>query len=96
MSKNILKRASLEEVISYSKQKESPKIIVLDSITDDKFREIGELISRLKLLFLRVPRNRIAFINNGIYNEKRNCYYPRDVTTRGNMERKKKLWNIEK
>ncbi len=64
MSKNILKRVSLEEVISYSKQKESPKITVLDSITDDEFKEIGELIGRLKLLFLCVPRNRIAFINN--------------------------------
>ncbi len=85
MSKNLLKRVSLEKVIVYSK--ESPKITVMDSITDDKFIEIGELIGRLKLLFLCVPRNRIAFINNGIYNEKRNCYYPRDVTIpRGTAE----------
>ncbi len=87
MSKNPLETVSLEEVISYSKQKESPRTTILDSITDDKFREIGELIGRLKLLFLCVPKNRIAFINNGVYNEKRNCYYPRDVTTpRGTAE----------
>lgn len=64
MENRALETASLQEVISYSKQKESPRITVLDSITDDEFREIGELISRLKLLFLCVPRNRIAFINN--------------------------------
>ena len=63
--KNIpFENISLEEIISYSKQKESPRITVLDSITDDEFREIGELISRLKLLFLCVPSNRLAFINN--------------------------------
>ena len=59
-----LKDVKLKEIISYSKQKGSPRITVLDSITDDEFREIGELISRLKLLFLCVPSNRIAFINN--------------------------------
>lgn len=59
-----LEKVSLEEIIAYSKQKESPRITVLDSITDDEFREIGELIGRLKLLFLCVPTNRIAFINN--------------------------------
>ncbi len=59
-----LEKVSLEEVVNYSKQKESPVIILLDSITDDEFREIGELICRLKLLFLCVPSNRLAFINN--------------------------------
>lgn len=59
-----LKDVKLKEIISYSKQKESPKITVLDSITDDEFKEIGELIGRLKLLFLCVQGNRIAFINN--------------------------------
>lgn len=59
-----LENVSLEEVISYSKQKESPKITILDSIIDDEFKEIGELIGRLKLLFLCVAENRIAFINN--------------------------------
>lgn len=64
MKNRALETASLQEVISYSKQKESPKITILDSITDDEFREIGELIGRLKLLFLCVQGNRIAFINN--------------------------------
>ncbi len=59
-----MEQVSLQEVISYSKQKESPRITVVDSITDDEFKEIGELISRLKLLFLCVPSNRLAFINN--------------------------------
>lgn len=59
-----LKEVKLKEIISYSKQKESPRVTVLDSITDDEFREIGELIGRLKLLFLCVQENRIAFINN--------------------------------
>lgn len=59
-----LKEVKLKEVISYSKQKESPRVTVLDSITDEEFREIGELIGRLKLLFLCVQENRIAFINN--------------------------------
>lgn len=59
-----LKDVKLKEIISYSKEKESPKITVLDSITDDEFKEIGELIGRLKLLFLCVQGNRIAFINN--------------------------------
>ena len=53
-----LENVSLEEVISYSKQKESPRITVLDSIIDDEFKEIGELIGRLKLLFLCVAENR--------------------------------------
>lgn len=64
MENRTLETASLQEVISYSKQKESPRITVLDSITDEEFREIGELIGRLKLLFLCVQENRIAFINN--------------------------------
>lgn len=59
-----LKEVKLKEIISYSKQKESPRVTVLDSITDDEFKEIGELIGRLKLLFLCVAENRIAFINN--------------------------------
>ncbi len=59
-----MEQVSLQEVISYSKKKESPRITVVDSITDDEFKEIGELISRLKLLFLCVPSNRLAFINN--------------------------------
>lgn len=63
--KNVpFEKVSLQEVISYSKQKESPRIIVLDSITDEEMKEIGELIGRLKLLFLCVQGNRIAFINN--------------------------------
>lgn len=64
MENMALEIVSLQEVISYSKKKESPRITVVDSITDDEFREIGELIGRLKLLFLCVPTNRIAFINN--------------------------------
>lgn len=57
-------QVSLQEVISYSKQKDSTRVVVLDSITDDEFIEIGELIGRLKLLFLCVQGNRIVFINN--------------------------------
>ena len=64
MRNKTLEIVSLQELISYSKQKESPRITVLDSITDDEFKEIGELIGRLKLLFLCVAENRIAFINN--------------------------------
>lgn len=59
-----LKEVKLKEIISYSKHKGSPRITVLDSIIDDEFKEIGELIGRLKLLFLCVAENRIAFINN--------------------------------
>lgn len=57
-------QVSLQEIISYSKQKESPRVAVVDSITDEEMQEIGELIGRLKLLFLCVTENRIAFINN--------------------------------
>ena len=59
-----MEQVSLQELISYSKQKESPRIVVVDSITDDEFEEIGELIGRLKLLFICVKGNRLAFINN--------------------------------
>ena len=64
MRNKVLQIVSLHELISYTKQKESPIITLLDSITDDEFKEIGELIGRLKLLFLCVADNRIAFINN--------------------------------
>ena len=64
MENKALENVSLQEVISYSKQKESPRITVVDSITDEEMQEIGELIGRLKLLFLCVAENRIAFINN--------------------------------
>lgn len=57
-------QVSLQEIISYSKQKESPRVVVVDSITDEEMQEIGELIGRLKLLFLCIAENRIAFINN--------------------------------
>lgn len=59
-----MEQVSLQELISYSKQKESPRIVVVDHITDEEMQEIGELIGRLKLLFLCIAENRIAFINN--------------------------------
>lgn len=64
-------QVSLQEIISYSKQKESPTITLLDSITDEEMQEIGELIGRLKLLFLCVAENRIAFINNLLHQEEK-------------------------
>lgn len=57
-------QVSLQEIISYSKQKESPRVAVVDSITDEEMQEIGELIDRLKLLFFAVPNKMIAFIDN--------------------------------
>lgn len=59
-----MEQVSLQEVIAYSKQKESPRIVVVDHITDEEMQEIGELIGRLKLLFICVKGNRLAFINN--------------------------------
>ena len=42
-----LKEVKLKEIISYSKHKGSPRITVLDSITDDEFREIDRKSTRL-------------------------------------------------
>lgn len=57
-------QVSLQEIISYSKQKESPRVVVVDSITDEEMQEIGELIDRLKLLFFAVSNKMVAFIDN--------------------------------
>lgn len=60
-----LKDVSLKEIIRYSKQKESPKITILDKVNKDEFEEIGTISNkRLQLLFLCASEGNIVFIGN--------------------------------
>lgn len=57
-----LKSISIEELISYSKQKESPTITVIDDIRAENFNYIVQMMERLRLLILRIDgTNQIAF-----------------------------------
>lgn len=54
----------LEELISYSKQKESPVISIIDEVTKTEYDYVVEVSKRLRLLFFRIKNsNKIAFIN---------------------------------
>lgn len=56
--------ATLEEVISYSKQKESAVVSIIDDVTKTEYDYVVEVSKRLRLLFFRIKNsNKIAFIN---------------------------------
>lgn len=55
---------TLDEIISYSKQKESPVISIIDEVTETEYDYVVEVSNRLRLLFFRIKNyNKIAFIN---------------------------------
>lgn len=55
---------TLDEIISYSKQKESPVISIIDEVTETEYKYVVEVSKRLRLLFFRIKNcNKIAFIN---------------------------------
>lgn len=56
---------SLEELISYSKQKESPKVTVVDEVLESEYNYVVEVSKRLRLLFFRIQNSSmLAFIDN--------------------------------
>ena len=59
-----LNSVTLDEVISYSKQKEVPRIIIIDDCTKEEADYIETVSERLSLCYLQVKSsNKIAFIN---------------------------------
>ena len=56
--------ATLDELISYSKQKESAIVSIIDDVTETEYKYVVEVSNRLRLLFFRIKNsNKIAFIN---------------------------------
>lgn len=56
--------ATLDELISYSKQKESAVVSIIDDVTETEYKNVLEVSKRLRLLFFRIKNsNKIAFIN---------------------------------
>lgn len=56
--------ATLDELISYSKQKESAVVSIIDDVTKTEYDYVVEVSKRLRLLFFRIKNsNKIAFIN---------------------------------
>lgn len=56
--------ATLDELISYSKQKESAVVTIIDDVTKTEYDYVVEVSKRLRLLFFRIKNsNKIAFIN---------------------------------
>ncbi|MBO5349681.1 MAG: hypothetical protein J6A89_07705 [Clostridia bacterium] len=55
---------TLDELISYSKQKESAVVSIIDDVTETEYKYVVEVSNRLRLLFFRIKKsNKIAFIN---------------------------------
>ncbi len=65
MEKKDFKEVSIEELITYSKQKESPKITIIESITDEEFKYVDLISKRLFIEPIIVKNtNMIAFISD--------------------------------
>lgn len=56
---------TVEELISYSKQKEVPAVTVIDDLTTEQFNYVSIIADRLRLLIILVKNSKkIAIINN--------------------------------
>ncbi len=67
MEKKDLKKVSIEELISYSKQKEVPTVTIIEDVTDEEFKYVDLVSERLKLRVIMVEKtNMIAFIDNSL------------------------------
>lgn len=65
MSKLDFIQVSLEEVISYTKQKDVPAVTIIADVTGEDFKYIGIIASRLKLYVILVKNtNMVAIIDN--------------------------------
>ena len=65
MKKEELEKVSLEELISYSKQKEVPEVTIIDDITEEQFDYVYTIAERLCLFVVLIKNSeKIAIINN--------------------------------
>ena len=65
MTKSDFKAVTIEELISYSKQKEVPAVVVIDDVSDEDFKYIDVIAERLKIQPIIVDNtNMVAFIDN--------------------------------
>lgn len=65
MTKSEFKAVTIEEIISYSKQKEVPAVVVIDDVSDENFKYVDIISERLKLRPIIVEdTDMIAFIGN--------------------------------
>ena len=65
MTKSDFKVVRIEELITYSKQKEVPAVVVIDDVSDDGFKYVDVISERLKLQPIIVDNtNMVAFIDN--------------------------------
>lgn len=65
MEKKNLKEVSIEELISYSKQKNTPAVTIIDNVSEREFKYINLLSDRLFIEPIIVKEtNMIAFIGN--------------------------------
>ena len=65
MEKKNLKEVSIEELISYSKQKDTPAVTIIDNVSEREFKYINLLSDRLFIEPIIVKEtNMIAFIGN--------------------------------
>ena len=65
MAMSEFKAIPIDELISYSKQKEVPAVVIIDDVSDEDFKYIDIISERLKLRPIIVEAtNMIAFIDN--------------------------------
>ena len=56
---------TIEELISYSKQKEVPAVTIIDDLTEKQFNYISKIADRLRILIILIKDSKkIAIINN--------------------------------
>lgn len=65
MTKSDFRAVSIEELVSYSRQKDVPSVIIIDDVTDKDFKYVDLISERLKLRPIIVENTKmIAFIGN--------------------------------
>ena len=65
MEKKKLKEVNIKEVISYSKQKDTPAVTIIDNVGDEELEYINSMSDKLLIEPIAVEEtNMIAFINN--------------------------------
>lgn len=71
MKNKKLKELSIEELITYSKQKETPSITIIESVTDEELKNVNLISERLYIEPIIVKNtDMIAFVANSLVAQK--------------------------
>ena len=92
MKKRLINISDIENEISIESKKQNGLQLNANGITIMLFIKGKEKSWRLRIL----EHSKMNFINDGIYNEERNCYYPKDLSNHKNIAERNKLEKLFK